>query len=405
MYWRFRRIVFIFLLGLSNIYADIDEDSLILKALDLVDNNDYKSALEVYKNLFDATKKKEYLREIVHMSFQLNRLDDVIKYANIYEKDNKNDLKIKKILTSAYFNSNKIDMAIKYAKEIVDLEDTAENNKYLSTLFFIKNDFNESRIYALKAYEIQKDADLLMLIVSIDMENKNFAQSVPLIKDFYKNTIEEQFALILNSYALKYKLIPEVRDLYMQYLEKNNVKENALNLARIHILNNEINKAIEISQKYKFDRNFMIDLYLIAKDYDRAYDEANKAFEENKDNSYLGILAIIEFERAKNKKEVLDSVIAKFKKAIDFKPNHILYNYLGYLLIDFDIDVDDGMKYVNLALKYEPNNSAYIDSLAWGFYKKKDCIKAKAQMDKIPADDIKDDIKEHIKIIEQCLSK
>ncbi len=48
------------------------------------------------------------------------------------------------------------------------------------------------------------------------------------------------------------------------------------------------------------------------------------------------------------------------------------WNYLGYMLIDYNIDVEAGIRYVKKALDFEPDNPAFIDSLGWGLYKKKE---------------------------------
>jgi len=51
-------------------------------------------------------------------------------------------------------------------------------------------------------------------------------------------------------------------------------------------------------------------------------------------------------------------------------------NDLGYMLIDFDIVVENGITYVNKALKLEPKNPAFLDSLGWGYYKQQKFEKA-----------------------------
>ncbi len=81
----------------------------------------------------------------------------------------------------------------------------------------------------------------------------------------------------------------------------------------------------------------------------------------------------------KIKKTVLKSVIKKFEDVLTVLDNHVYQNYLGYILIDFDVDINKGgLDFVNKALeKAPPNNLAYIDSLAWGGqYKLKQCKKS-----------------------------
>jgi len=68
---------------------------------------------------------------------------------------------------------------------------------------------------------------------------------------------------------------------------------------------------------------------------------------------------------------------ATFLQLLEADPdNGTAWNYLGYMLIDFDQDIDRGIEYVQKALRIEPNNPAFLDSLGWGYYKKKDFKKA-----------------------------
>lgn len=56
--------------------------------------------------------------------------------------------------------------------------------------------------------------------------------------------------------------------------------------------------------------------------------------------------------------------------------NSSALNYLGYMLIDSGTDCASGLRYVRQALKFEPKNPAFLDSLGWGLYKTKEYKKA-----------------------------
>ena len=53
--------------------------------------------------------------------------------------------------------------------------------------------------------------------------------------------------------------------------------------------------------------------------------------------------------------------------------------YLKLHLIDHDIDIKRGIKYVKEALKIEQVSSFYKDSLAWGYFKLRQCKKPKVK--------------------------
>ena len=44
-------------------------------------------------------------------------------------------------------------------------------------------------------------------------------------------------------------------------------------------------------------------------------------------------------------------------------------NYLGYMLADRGVRLEESLKYIQKAIQLEPNNGAYLDSLGWAYYK------------------------------------
>ena len=92
------------------------------------------------------------------------------------------------------------------------------------------------------------------------------------------------------------------------------------------------------------------------------------------------------------------------EKVVENIDNHIYENYLAYILIDFNINVSKGVTLVKKALVQEPNNLAYIDTLAWGQYKLKNCKEANKQMKRV-VDEIglnDEEIKLHWEKIKEC---
>lgn len=60
----------------------------------------------------------------------------------------------------------------------------------------------------------------------------------------------------------------------------------------------------------------------------------------------------------------------QFKKVLSSDPtNAEAYNYLGYMLADRGIQLDQSVEYIKKALQLDPNNGAFLDSLGWAYYK------------------------------------
>ena len=92
-----------------------------------------------------------------------------------------------------------------------------------------------------------------------------------------------------------------------------------------------------------------------------------KLYKKTKDLNYLAQSAIYKFESYPEKKpNALIKESVKDLGAVTAKIQNDVYdNYLGYLLIDYDIDVSRGVELVKRALTKDPTSIFYKDSLAW----------------------------------------
>ena len=156
------------------------------------------------------------------------------------------------------------------------------------------------------------------------------------------------------------------------------------------------------------DDKVLLDLYRATKRYDKAYELAQRLFDATHDYNYLALAAMFEYEQAKRKdRKLLEDVVRKFDEALKHVQDPVYLNYLGYLLIDHDMDVERGIELVKKALAKEPDSGYYLDSLAWGYYKQGRCKEALKIMKRVYFDmDLKDpEVELHLKKIEQCAKK
>jgi tetratricopeptide (TPR) repeat protein len=93
-----------------------------------------------------------------------------------------------------------------------------------------------------------------------------------------------------------------------------------------------------------------------------------KAIEIKNDDTYYFYLATVQ-----EKQNKIDDTIFSLKKAIEFNPkNAMVYNYLGYLYAEMNINLEESVELIQKALDISPSNGAYLDSLGWAYYKKGD---------------------------------
>ena len=118
------------------------------------------------------------------------------------------------------------------------------------------------------------------------------------------------------------------------------------------------------------------EIYLqLAAVYDKGkrWEQAESALDEAEslsllDNEKIGVWFMrgALFERKKD----LPAAEAEFRRVLEQRPNHApTLNYLGYMLADRDVRLDESLKLIEAALKTEPNNGAYLDSLGWVYYR------------------------------------
>ncbi|MDD5542514.1 MAG: tetratricopeptide repeat protein [Acidobacteriia bacterium] len=80
-----------------------------------------------------------------------------------------------------------------------------------------------------------------------------------------------------------------------------------------------------------------------------------------------------------------------FHQTLKMDPqNAAALNYLGYMLADRGVRVEEGLKYIQQAVDLEPTNGAYLDSLGWAYYKLKKYDQAETNLlkaiEKLPKD-------------------
>ncbi len=65
-----------------------------------------------------------------------------------------------------------------------------------------------------------------------------------------------------------------------------------------------------------------------------------------------------------------DNAEEYFKQTISLNPDNAnALNYLGYMLIDRGVRIEEAISYIKRALQIDRDNGAYLDSLGWGYFK------------------------------------
>ncbi len=110
-------------------------------------------------------------------------------------------------------------------------------------------------------------------------------------------------------------------------------------------------------------------LYEKAKKYTemgRELDAAEKLAKNDEEKSGIYFMRGAMYERMKK----FDLSEAEFRKVLQLDPENAgALNYLGYMLADRNVRLDEAFQLIKKAVDQDPNNGAYLDSLGWVYYR------------------------------------
>ncbi|HUZ05440.1 MAG TPA: tetratricopeptide repeat protein, partial [Acidobacteriaceae bacterium] len=98
------------------------------------------------------------------------------------------------------------------------------------------------------------------------------------------------------------------------------------------------------------------------KDAANTLDQADKLSQKPEDQVFVLFLRGALAERQKH----LDAAEVEFRKALAIAPDNALaLNYLGYIMADHNMNLNEAIKLIQRAVQMDPQNGAYLDSLGW----------------------------------------
>ncbi len=389
------------------------ENQYIILALESENQRLYYDARELYIRLFEQTNNYEYLLKHLAISTQIKDYKIVKEYASKYYINNiKQEEIILRLYTFALFKLGDQKEALLNAQKLTNLFQNDVNYELLGTIYLQQKDYLKAYELFEKAFALNKSANTFLNLTNIQYFNlSQKEEAISKIEQYIKENghdfnLSMQLLAFYEKEQKTEKIIPLLKEMYSEYKKNNELLMfNKTKILLIkYIAKDNVGMAINFLEENKEEDEILLNLYKITNQPLKAYNLLGSLYANSDNLEYLGQQAIIEFEMAEDKRKVLNSVIAKFEKVIEHIDNHIYENYLAYILIDFNINVSKGVTLVKKALKEEPNNLAYIDTLAWGQYKLKNCQEANKQMKRV-VDEVglnDEEIKLHWEKIKEC---
>jgi tetratricopeptide (TPR) repeat protein len=195
-----------------------------------------------------------------------------------------------------------------------------------------------------------------------------------MIMDTYRSAKDLTKALQAGREALvKYPNDPGIRASQALLLGENEQTDEAVKMLRVQLTKSDADRDtyLNIAQVYERAKRF--------KEAEEAAHAAEVLPGRTRDNEMVWFVLGAIYERQK----FFDRAEDEFKKALSVNPkNGSVLNYYGYMLGDLGQRLDEAAELVQRALKEEPFNGAYLDSMGWIYYKQNKFGEAEATLRK-----------------------
>ncbi len=343
-----------------------------------------KESIQFLKKLLQEANKNQYLKERKHkIAYILARIyllkGDIKTAIKILEENP--EYKSKEgyaILLELYKETKDYEKAEKLLKEV--LKKYPKNLDALNRLFQLYVDTNQYE----KAKEIidkiiklnPKGKDVLLkkffLYLKLGKVDE-FIKALEKLKDKYKDNFEYHFIL-----GMAYEEAKDYKNAIKHYQKAKNLRpENTEVYERLAIAYTNLKQYDKAIEELKQAINLKPDdyqlytalsqVYELKGDYKKVVEVLEEATKKFPNNAVLYYYLAIAYDNLDNWKKTEHYL----KKALEIRPNFPdALNYLGYSYIIRNTNIDEGIKLVKKALQFEPNHPAYLDSLAWGLFKK-----------------------------------
>ncbi len=365
-----------------------NEDELIIKAIWLEEQHNYKESNRFYAELYDKTHKEEYLLKELTTAYYAGVLSKNLPQLKKYLEKHPENLQAKRLLLSFNLQRKKFNQAKLIAEKLVQQSNQAIDYELAANPYIFTADYQKAVSLLEKAYQSTKNENILLKIVAIEINYLHqLDKAIARLEQHRQNEgCSEKICLQLINIYVQQNRIDRVIPIYKSLAIATQKEIYIEKLIEGYLYNKDVKGAIDFLENEYRNDTLLYSLYMENKEYHKAHQLTKKLLKETKDPKWYAESAISLYESLPNTndKTALNEVIQEFEKALNSGVRNPVYlNYYGYTLIDKDIDVKKGIRIIKEALAQEPENTYYLDSLAWGEYKLGECSKAYKTMKKV----------------------
>lgn len=388
----------------------VSDDELIITGLLYDEYQAYENSRQVYARLFDTTQAEVYLfKEATASLLGRTHIYESIKRLKAWDNTHPDTPEVQRLLIPLYLTVNQVSSAKVQAEYLLERSTNPLDLELASNPFLYSGEFKRALGLLSKVYEaMPKEMILLRMADIMDEYTNERKRAIQLLETHRRMNISSKdvLAKLLVMYS-KEQDIDGLMDTYKALYEQDKDEKVLAKIMDGYSYKRDMLGAIAFLEKHKVEDMTLYELYKSKKLFEKALKLAERKYSENKDARWIAEKGILVFEKAKDKddKKMITEVLSYFDKAISLGVDDSIYlNYYGYTLIDKEVDIQKGISIIENALHQQPDNTYYLDSLAWGYYKERKCSKAYNLMKRVVDEEglEEKEIIEHWQAIKQC---
>jgi len=412
------RIVFTLLIvfSFSTVFSSakdimkISEDELIMRGLLYDEYKAYENSYQVYKKLYDDTGAEIYLfKEATSALMSRNHILESITRLKTWDEVNPDRIEVRRLLIPLYLTIRQVKNATIEAEHLLEQSKEPMDLDLASNSFLYAGKFKRALELLSRVYETVPREEILLRMTDImDEFTGERKKAIQLLETHRRMNIvsHDVYVKLLLLYQ-KEKDIDGILDTYKALYLQDNDEQYLRKIIDAYVYKRDLDGAIVFLEADQSRNDILYELYKTKRYFSKALALVDKLYDEDKNSKWIAEKGVLLFENSedKNDKKMIEDVISHFEKAIALGNDDSIYlNYYGYTLIDKEVNVKKGINVIENALIQQPDNMYYLDSLAWGYYKERDCDKAYKMMKRVVDEEglEEPEIIEHWDAIRQC---
>ncbi|MGZ4836029.1 MAG: tetratricopeptide repeat protein [Terriglobales bacterium] len=343
--------------------VDSDHDNLdAIRGLaqNLMNDNQTEAALEQYQTIVESDPHDvQSLMRIAEIQRRAGKFDDALVTLKKAEGEVQDSLEVPYNMAVIYQAQGKFDDAIQILNNLLQKSDKADGN-------YTPGERNNRAVFLERLGTIYRDTGKTQLAAAtfrkmLTLGDDNVSRGYQQLIDTYREAKQWKEATAVSQEAVS--KVPKDRNLKMVLagqLADTGQADQGLSLMKGMLKGTAEDREVYISLAQMYGR---------LKRWPEAEEALNKAAQLSKkqeEKDYVSFVAGSIYERQKK----YDRAEEEFKKVLAGDPNNaVTLNYLGYMLADRGVRLEEALTYVKKAIQLDPQNGAYLDSLGWAYFK------------------------------------